>query len=372
YGHVPQALLDWMLKDPFNVAQFPDLAACLPGGPPIKVQEDGVSTLGEASATGMIVQEPVAALTISAENVVDVAGCFNPGACAKLSNPNNQAGTPVIASAQVTADPLRSGDSGTKTSYQISPISQIKVASNAPDTMISQSLAVLEPAGGISEPPRENSADDAAIYVDQIATPEDTTKQQMPAADPNSPTSPHLNQEWKAPSVDQVSSNSQAPFGGMSGPPVETLVNEQTPALLNDWATAEVQPQSVDASLGSETPLSNDKPATPGDRANEIWQANIASLIIKAFGSAIGSAVLGRASPNGESPASPTQRQPSSVLGTTTSARNETRTNTSDNVESQSRTANESDVAEAETGSPVSPGSTNGSAGEGSRTESLT
>ena len=369
YGHVPQVLLDWMLKDPLNVAQFHDLASCLPGGPSIIVQYDDMGMISATSA--MNVQEPVAALTISAENVVDVAGCFNPVACPKLSTPNNRAGTPATASAQVTADLLRLGDSGIKTSYQTSPISQNGVASNAPDTSISASVTVLKPAGGVSEPPREISADNAAIFVDQIATPEDTTKQRMPAADPKSPISPPLDQEWKAPSVVQVASNSQAPFGGMSGPPVETLSDEQTPALLNDWATAEVQPQSVDASLGSGTPLSNDKPATPGDGANENWPANIASLIMDAFGSAIGSAVLGRASPNAESPSSPTQRPPSSVLETTTSARNETRRNTSNGVESGSGTATKSSVEEVETGSPASGSSTNGSAGERSGTESL-
>ena len=369
YGHVPQALLDWMLKDPHYLVQFPDLAACLPGGPPIKVQYEDSIVIGPSTA--MDVQEPVAAVTISVENVVEVAGCFNPGACPTIPVSNTGAGTPAIASAQVTANPLRLGDSGTKASDQTSPISQNEVASNAPDISMSASLAVLEPAGGLSEPPRESSADDAAVYVDQIGTPKDTTKPQMPAADPTSPTSPPLDQEWKVPSVDQVSSNSQAPFGGMSGPPVETLVNEQTPALLNDWATAEEQPQSVDASSGSGTPLSNDKSAAPEDHANAEPQANIASLIMDAFGSAIGSAVLGRASRNVESPASPIQRPPSSGLGTTTSARNETRTNTSDNVESESGTRNRSGVEEAETGSPASPESSNGSAGEGSRTESL-
>ncbi|KAL9632657.1 MAG: hypothetical protein Q9204_003706 [Flavoplaca sp. TL-2023a] len=391
YGHVPQTLLDWMLKDPLNVAQFPDLAACLPGGPSIKVQyenaislalgatpytgmnvqesikvqdENAVSpTLGGASYTGMNVQEPVAALTISAENVVDVADCFNPGACPIIPVSNNRAGSPAIASAQVTANPLRLGDSGTKISDQTSPIYQNGVASNIPDIVILPTLAVLEPAGGISEPPRENSADDVAI--------KDTTKQEIPAADPSSPTSPPLNQEWKAPSVDQVSSNSQVPFGGMSGPPVETLVDEQTPALLNDWATAEVQPQPVDTSSGSGTPFSNDKPATPGDRANENWQANLASLIMDAFGSAIGSTILGRASSNAESPASPTQRPLSSVLGTTTSARNETRTNTSDNVESESGTTNGRGVDGAETRDPASGRPPNGTASEGSRAKSL-
>ncbi|KAI4276438.1 MAG: hypothetical protein LQ337_002488 [Flavoplaca oasis] len=394
HGHVPQALLDWMLKDPLYVAQLPDLASCGPGGPVIKTPRLCANTPAPAYV------EVVSALTVGTENVVDGAGCFRPGACPTISTPNNQAGTPAIASAQVTADPLQVGDSGTKTSGQTSPISQNGVAPNAPATLPSQ--AVSEPAGGTSEPPRESSVDDPAIYVDQTVIPEDAPQQQTPAADsqgvdvgsitsttnlddqnvigsqtpaadsfptgiddptfsnpivttppisndlpslpgqatllskdiPSSPTSPPLDQDWIVPPVDQVSSNSQASFGGMSGSPVETLSDEQTPALLNDWATAEVQSQSGDASLGSETPLLNDEPATPGDRANENWQADIASLIMKAFGSAPGSApgstpgsAPGSAAFDGASPeaeagaqSSTTERLPSNVLGTLDSA----------------------------------------------------
>ncbi|KAL8876209.1 MAG: hypothetical protein Q9192_008904, partial [Flavoplaca navasiana] len=162
YGHVPQALLDWMLKDPLNVAQFPDLAACLPGGPPIKVQDDDGSSLGEMSNTAlMTVQELVAALTISAENVVDVAGCFNPGACPKLPTPNNQAGTPARASAHVTRD----------------------------------------------HPPVANAP---IIY----GSPSPSTQKSLSSGDiPSSPPSPPLDKEWKAPPTGRVSSNAQAPFG---------------------------------------------------------------------------------------------------------------------------------------------------------------
>ncbi|KAL8836992.1 MAG: hypothetical protein Q9176_005993 [Flavoplaca citrina] len=381
YGHVPQALLDWMLKDPLYVAQFPDIASCGPGGPQIKL-------ILECAATAPVRQEPVPALTVGTENVVDVAGCFRPGACPTISTPNNQAGTPAIESAQVTADPLQLGDSGTKTLEQTFPISQNGVASSAPTTSIIPSQAVSEPTGETSEPPRTSLADDVAISVNQIATPEDTPQQQTPVVDPqgvgvgsitsipnlddqnvigslspapgsstigiddstyssvvvtgplisngspsllgqatllsgaipNLPTSPPLSQEWKAPPLDQVSSNSQASFGGMSGPPVETLSDEQTPALPNDWATAEVQPQSVNASLGSGTPLLNEKPATPGDEANENWQADVASLIMKAFGSAPGSAVSNGASPEAGTQPSPTKILPSSESGILDSA----------------------------------------------------
>ncbi|KAL8889343.1 MAG: hypothetical protein Q9215_003372 [Flavoplaca cf. flavocitrina] len=317
YGHVSQALLDWMLKDPHYVAQFPDLAACLPGGPSISVQYDDIDIITATSA--MNVQEPVAALTISAENIVDVAGCFNPGACSTSLTPDNHAGTPARASAHVTRDPP--------------PVANAPINYGSPSPSTQQSLS----SGEI----------------------------------PSSPPSPPLDKEWKAPPTGQVSSNAQAPFGGMLGLPGKVPLDEQPTRSLKDWAAARTRPHSGDAMRSSGKPLSNNTPAAPDNQADVKSEANIASLIMDAFGSAIGSAVLGRASRKVESPASPTQRPTSSVLGITTSARNETRTNTSDNVESESGTRNRSGLEEAETGSPESPESSNGSAGEGSRTESL-
>ncbi|KAL9632971.1 MAG: hypothetical protein Q9204_003586 [Flavoplaca sp. TL-2023a] len=382
YGHVPQALLDWMVKDPLYVAQFPGLASCGLGGPQIKV----MNLMGFCEWVAPVFGEPVSVLTVGTENVVDAAGCFHPGACPTILVPSNRAGSPATTSAHVTADPAQLGRSGSESLDEITPTSQSGIASSAPTTSILPSQVVSEPIAVTSEPPRTSLAD--AKSIDQIATPEDTPPQQTPASDPqgvgvgsitsianlddqnfigsqmpapgsstigiddstysnpivttppisnnspsrlgqatllsgdvpSSPTSPPLDQEWKAPPVDQVSSNSQTSFGGMSGPPVETLLNAQTPALLNDWATAEVQPQSVDASSESGTPLSNDKPATPADGANENWQVNVASLIMKAFGSAPGSAVFDGASPEAGTKPSPTERFPPSVLGTLDSA----------------------------------------------------
>ncbi|KAL9038244.1 MAG: hypothetical protein Q9180_003252 [Flavoplaca navasiana] len=252
YGHVPQALLDWMLKDPLNVAQFPDLAACLPGGPSIIVQYDHTGTIQATSA--MKVQEPVAALTIRAENVVDVAGCFNPGACPIIPVSNNRAGTPARASAHITRD----------------------------------------------HPPVANVTSSGEI--------------------PSSPPRPPLDKEWKAPSSDQVPPNAQTPFGGMSGPPREIPLDGQPTTPLQDWAAADTRPQSGDAFSPSGKPLLNNRPATPGDRANAKPQANFASLIMKAFSSAVSAAVLNRASPKVESPISTTEGPPSSTSGKTYSA----------------------------------------------------
>ncbi|KAL8864075.1 MAG: hypothetical protein Q9198_010112 [Flavoplaca austrocitrina] len=304
-----------MLKDPLNVAQFPDLAACLPGGPSIKVQDDD----GFSLTFGATVQDPVPALTISAENVVDAVGCFNPGACPTIPVSNTGAGTSARASAYVTRDHP--------------PVANAPITYGSPSPSTQKSL----PSGEI----------------------------------PSSPPRPPLDREWKAPPAGRVSSHAQTPFGGMLGLPGKVPLDEQPTRSLKDWAAALARPHSGDAMRSSGKPLSNNTPATPEDQANAEPQANIASLIMDAFGSAIGSAVLGRASRNVESSASPTQRPPSSVLGITTSARNETRTDTSDNVESESGTRNRSGVEEAETGSPASPESSNGSAGKGSRTEGL-
>ena len=178
FGHVLQAVLGWMLKDARCAAQFPGLASRRPGGPEIKPTNLCLLTPSPAYV------EVVSALTVATKNVVDGPGCFHPGACPTISTYNNQAGPPAIVSAQVTADFLQFGDSGTVTSDRTSPISQDGVASNAPSTLILPSQAVSEPAGGTSEPPGESSADEAPIDVDQIAAPENTPQPQTPAAGP--------------------------------------------------------------------------------------------------------------------------------------------------------------------------------------------
>ncbi|KAL8967940.1 MAG: hypothetical protein Q9183_002698, partial [Haloplaca sp. 2 TL-2023] len=194
-------------------------------------------------------QDVVSALTVGTENVVDGAGCFRPGACPTPSTSNNQAGTPAIASAQVTADPLPPVEGDTQTSDHTSP------------------------------------------------------------------------QEGNPLPIDQVPSTSQASLDDISGPPVDALLDEQTPVSLNDESTAELQPQSASASLGSGTPPLDDEAATQGHPVNEIGQANIASLIMMVFGSATGSAVSGGPSPEAGIQPPPTGTLSSSVAGTLDSAK---------------------------------------------------
>lgn len=92
YGYVPQALIDWMAKNPSYVSQYPYLASCYPGGPSIKpdnIQESD----GECSTTDVspVYASAVSDLTASTQVTVSSAGCFNPGACptpAPAATPN--------------------------------------------------------------------------------------------------------------------------------------------------------------------------------------------------------------------------------------------------------------------------------------------
>ncbi|KAL8869944.1 MAG: hypothetical protein Q9174_003894 [Haloplaca sp. 1 TL-2023] len=361
YGHIPLALLDWMLKDPLYTVQFPGLASCRPGGPEIKAPNICFTTVGAEALA------PVPALTVGTENVVYGAGCFRPGACSIISTSNNQGRTPVTASAQVTADPLQVGDSSMNTLNEMSTTSQNGAAFNVP---ITTRLPIRTTAGKPSEPSRESSGDKAATSMEQIQISKGIPQEATPAADPqeidvgsitatpspdspnvigsrtpapgsstigfddstyfnpivtrpiskgsplllgqatlssesilSSSTDPPLAQEGNASPAAQVSSNPKP--SPVSGAPVGTLLDEQTAASLNGLATAESQPQSADVSSSSGTSSLNDDTTDPGDRANGNWQANIASFIMNGFGYPVGSSFSAGASPEAGTQPSP-------------------------------------------------------------------
>lgn len=83
YGYVPQALIDWMARDPNYVSQYPHLASCYPGGPSIKPDDlpDGVDGVCSIEAAAAQAASAVPDLTTSTQVTVSSAGCFHPGAC---------------------------------------------------------------------------------------------------------------------------------------------------------------------------------------------------------------------------------------------------------------------------------------------------
>ena len=75
FGYFPQILIDLMALNPDYVAQYPQLASCLPGGPSIDLSE-----LECPSGNDEFLESPPIP-TISSQSTIILNGCFNPGTC---------------------------------------------------------------------------------------------------------------------------------------------------------------------------------------------------------------------------------------------------------------------------------------------------
>ena len=107
FGYIPQNLIDWLKADKGYVAQYPQLASCLPGGP----FQDALCAL-----VSPIVAEAATDLTGSSTVSMTSTGCFHPGACAAAATTTTPVKSPMpTSSAATVAAALPDSNPGTPT-----------------------------------------------------------------------------------------------------------------------------------------------------------------------------------------------------------------------------------------------------------------
>ena len=87
FGYFPQAVIDLMALNPDYVAQYPQLASCLPGGPSIDLSDAECDSDSDSLPNPEMVETPDPIPTISAQTTIIVNGCFHPGACPTQAAP---------------------------------------------------------------------------------------------------------------------------------------------------------------------------------------------------------------------------------------------------------------------------------------------
>ncbi|KAL9015021.1 MAG: hypothetical protein Q9173_000353, partial [Seirophora scorigena] len=170
FGYVPQALIDWMVEDPNYMAGYPELASCLPGGPPIKAPSDnGVCGLQWSP----VYQKSVLALTVDSEFTIQGDGCFHASACPTTQDFSQGARmqpTPAEAPAQVTVQAVQFGASTEKTEAGTPPTSSTTSTSGSTLLLKAYSDLVPLPKDKASTHLESDTDADAAIN-DQTSTP---------------------------------------------------------------------------------------------------------------------------------------------------------------------------------------------------------
>ncbi|KAL8916802.1 MAG: hypothetical protein Q9208_008341, partial [Pyrenodesmia sp. 3 TL-2023] len=300
-GHVPQALLDWMLEDPAYVAEYPDLASCLPGGPPIKVRDE----IGFCNFANPGFQEAVPVLTVNTAFAVQGDGCFNPGTCQTDAVLNQGSGLQTAsaeAPAPITMDPLQLQVSPSATAAK-DPTNVQKIAA-ASSLLAAVEVAISTP-DGVPKPPDTRSVNPVPTPKDLVTTsvgqPQDQPQQQATA----SPKTIIIQSATLvANSDDQFTINGQTLAPGSSAvridgsvysiPPVPTavIINGSPSPLSPVPSTA----RDATSQPGTSSPQNQPQPK-PEDLAMGQPQQEIASLIMGGFGSVAGSPVQDSASP---------------------------------------------------------------------------
>ena len=112
-GYTPQALVDWMGKDPGYLMRYPDLASCYTVGPKLDPEDCAVA--------GPVVAYPVTGLTASTAVTVDGKGCFRPGACPTI---DSQPPPPPAA--------LPDSESGSESMHKLNPLPDSSSVSESP------------------------------------------------------------------------------------------------------------------------------------------------------------------------------------------------------------------------------------------------
>ncbi|KAL8946001.1 MAG: hypothetical protein Q9222_007542 [Ikaeria aurantiellina] len=106
FGYVPQALIDWMVKNPDYAGQYPGLASCLPGGPSIKPNDACKASAAPATLA------PVPDLTINTAVTVQGEGCFHPSACPTPKADTNNNAEPAASPTGNTVEPTSTARPG--------------------------------------------------------------------------------------------------------------------------------------------------------------------------------------------------------------------------------------------------------------------
>ncbi|KAI4202770.1 MAG: hypothetical protein LQ348_001460 [Seirophora lacunosa] len=170
FGYVPQALIDWMVEDPTYMAGYPELASCLPGGPPIKVPSDnGVCGLQWSP----VYQKPVLALTVNSVFTIQGDGCFHARACPTIQDFSQGAEmqpTPAEAPAQVTAQAVQSGASTEKTEAG-TPRTTSTISTSGSALLLTVHSDLVPLPKDKASTHLESDTDADAVINDQISTP---------------------------------------------------------------------------------------------------------------------------------------------------------------------------------------------------------
>ncbi|KAL8654711.1 MAG: hypothetical protein Q9210_001329 [Variospora velana] len=293
FGYVPQALIDWMARDPKYIAQYPGLASCLPGGPPIKVPRDkGICGLEWSP----VYQAPLLALTVNEEFTIVGDGCLHAGACPTNQDSGQGARmqpTPAEAPAKVTVQPVQLGVSITKaeaeapsTSSAVSPTSSALLQPtysdliHLPEDEASSHLESLANAGAASkdqtatrdtqpkgQPQRQELAQGRTIIIGSSTVTANSDLHFVVGSQTLIPSSPAIrvgNSYYSVPSTASAVDINDSPS------PLSPLTHDSE----DNSNESEGQPFTIEGAMSS-----NDQPHADS-------QPDMASLIMNAFGPA--------------------------------------------------------------------------------------
>ncbi|MCJ1224451.1 hypothetical protein MMC12_001096 [Toensbergia leucococca] len=125
FGYVPQDLIEWVVKNPDYLQQYPGLESCLPGGPSILLPTacTEVSPASESAAQD---------LTTSTAVTVTSSGCFRPGHCrVDAASTSRQAPTTLPLTSSPTSEFSKAlAESNTQTSPTSTPMTSIQPTSS--------------------------------------------------------------------------------------------------------------------------------------------------------------------------------------------------------------------------------------------------
>ena len=177
FGYVPQALIDWMAANPDYSKQYPGLASCVPGGPPISPSNGCFAQAAPATA------EPVPDLTLNSTLTVQGVGCFHPGKCAAAqpTADNNQQIAATAAAIATTREPVKTP--GPKSNFQQAAKTQASLAAEANMAKASQIAAAIK-----SIKPQIPQSPEGSLETDTPKSPQDLGSQQsssLPTASPS-------------------------------------------------------------------------------------------------------------------------------------------------------------------------------------------
>lgn len=293
FGYVPQALIDWMARDPNYIAQYPGLASCLPGGPPIKVPS-GKGMCGVDWSP--VYQEPVLALTVNEEFTIVGDGCLHAGACPTNQDSGQGARTqpiPAEAPAKATVQPVKLGAFTTKAEAE-APSTSSAVSPTSSTLFLPTSSDLVPLSEDETSSRLESLANAIAASDDQKASPDTQPKGQPQRQE-------HAQGRTIIIGSSTVTANSDLHFvvGSQTlipGSPAVQVGNSYysvpstaSAVVINDSPSplSPLPPVSVDNLSESEgQPSTNEGAKSPNDQPQVDSQPDMASLIMNAFGPA--------------------------------------------------------------------------------------